>query len=332
MSPTATLTDPHFPAAVRLLRAAGAQVPEAGGPWTEALLLGLSGGPGLRWEITGGSLRLHLLGSPGGTRTALLGGLGVVGATVEEHAPHGVTGLGEALGRQAAAGRPVLLWTDGSLLDAPVGPAPAVILGAAAPGQGRWRVLSGGSEAERSTEELAAAREGRSPLAWISEVEDGLLDLEEDAPDIVRKTCYALLVQPARRQGLPALRRWLEALDAAREGWGLAEPAARASLFGDLHRALAHGTEGQGWRARYAAFLRELGELVDNEDIFDPAETYERAGAGWARAAALAAEQAAAGTLDDDAWARARSGLREVLAEVFELEMRATTDLQHMIY
>lgn len=323
------LTDPLFPAGVRLLQAAGAQVPEAESPWTEALIMGLSGGLGLRWEITGGSLQLHLLGAPGASRAALLQGLGATGAAVEEHAPAGQRGLAEALSTQTAAGRPVLLWTDGSLQADPVGPAPAVVLGPEADG---WRVALGAAEARHSTEELAAARLGRSPLAWISEVEAEELDLEEDAPEIVRKTCYALLVQPARRQGLPALRRWLEALDAGREGWGLAEPAARARLFADLHEQLRWRTEGRGWRAAYAAFLRELGELIDNEDILDPAETYDRAGLGWGRVAELAAGAAAKGTLGDGAWREALGALRAELAGVFELEMRATTDLQHMIY
>ena len=333
--PVGVWSDPVFTAGVRLLGAAGASASPGTVGWTEPLLLGLSGGLGLRWARAGRSLELELLGAPDGSFGALRHALSVAGGGVEEHAPRGQAATVQAVETQLAHGRPVLLWTDGGLATGGLATGslcqrPAVVVERA---RGGWLADTGGAAlVGMSSERVLARQVVGSPLCWLNHAGGDDVDLEEDVPDVVRAMCYALLVQPARRSGLPAMRRWLEALDAGTEGWSLGEPAARAGVFLELHRRLAQDTDGQAWRLSYARFLEELSEHIDNEDILDPAATWRRAGQGWAELAELSRGLAASGALDDGAWREALAALRVGLAGIFELEMRATTDLQHMIY
>ncbi len=297
-----------------MLQAAGLEGPE--GPWSGAMLMGLGGGIGLSWDLSPRGLRLELLGTTAGLRTAILRGLEATGARVSEHAPRSSGALVDTVDECLAQGQPVLMWPRRA-----AGVEPVLVrsrIGAA------WQ-LDGG---EVDPHELAAASRGQ-PIAWVGG-SGRAIDLEEDAAEIVRKTCYAHLVQPARTRGLPALRRWFEALDRGAEGWDLGDPGARGTVRRSLHQAIVVQADGTAWRGSYARFLTELAHLADNEDIIDQAEQIDAVARTWADIAELSG--ASSDAVDDAGWASFRRELSARLRQAFEGEIRAMSALQNAIY
>ena len=297
-----------------MLEAAGLEGPE--GPWSAAMLLGLGGGIGLSWELSARGLRLELLGTTAGLRTALLRGLEATGARVSEHAPRTSAALVETVDDCLAQGQPVLMWPRRA-----AGVEPVLVRARAG---ATWRL----GEDEVDPHELAAASRGQ-PIAWVSG-RGRVIDLEEDAAEIVRKTCYTHLVQPARTRGLPALRRWFEALDRGAEGWELRDPGARGTVRRSLHAAIVVQADGTAWRGSYARFLTELAHLADNDDIIDQAQQLEVVADTWAGIAQLAGPASEA--VDDHGWTSFRRELGVRLRQAFEGEIRAMSALQNAIY
>ena len=289
-------------ALANLLAFHGAIAPHTREPWTEAMLLGLGGGPGFSYHVLPGPagpwVHLGVRHMAHNTTQAFLAEICArVGwaLRVEEH---GRAGSAEnLLVESLAEGRPALLWVDQASL--PYWRLPA-----------EWNravphvlVACGFDEA---TEEFALDDRAHHPVtleaaglalarAAIPSLHQRMATLDGPigGPDLVpavraaiRAHCAGLLDPPLRNQGLTGaavLARHLQA-SADPRSWLARFPPGRAlfrALSAGFHWIETAGTGGGALRSLYADFLVEASGLAQRVEFTDLARTWRALAADW---------------------------------------------------
>lgn len=290
----------------------GLKAPHTGEPFSEALLLGLTGGIGVVYfifEYEGFAPHVAL-----GTRYPfnpvenVIERLGLPAAAKQTQSQKkSVDTLLSAL----VVGEPALVWADMFNLTYnafPSSPFPAmmpIVVYAYGIEQEVVRVADRADVPLVTTPgELAEARARQTNLRnkMISfEFEDAdsfeVQDLPAAVADAIR-ACVDLLTEPppkgpANNFGLAALGKWAElvAQPSARRGWpqAFAAPAHLYAALQETYIAIEHrGSGGGAARPLYADFLTEAADILDKPALLDAARLYQAAGQRWRDVAAAA--------------------------------------------
>ncbi len=279
----------------------GILAPHTGRPYTEALLMGISGGAVMGYfsfHYEGYDPHVSLL-----TRNTfdpletLLARLGVVQTRLQTAKPEkGVQNLVETL----AEGAPAIVWADRHLLPYNALPfdegwwdmQPVVVYGYDREDNVAWIADRARVPLRVSADELDAAR------ARIKKEKFRVLTLDEPDPDKLTAAVSAgiwesvnlFTEKPPRGSknnfGLAAFKWWAKQLTnpRARVSWAKTFPAGRAMYAGltsTFDHIVLYGKEGNAERALFADFLDEAATILDKPALRDVAPQFRHSGQAW---------------------------------------------------
>jgi hypothetical protein len=283
------------------LAAAGVKAPHTGQPYSEALLLGVSGGAVMGYfsfAYEGYDPHVVIL-----TRNTfdpldtLLARLGIV-QTVRQtgQAAKAVTNLTDAL----HDGTPAIVWADQFLLPYNALPydagmwamLPILVYGYDAAQDTVWIADRAHVPLTVTTDELAAAR------ARAKNAKFRLLTLDHPDPDKLPAAvtagiwdCIKLFTEPppklpANNFGLAGYQHWADLLVQPKQRQSWAKVFGRgARLYNGLRTAFDHiaiyGKDGNAERLLFAAFLDEASTLLDKPALRGVADQFRRSGQAW---------------------------------------------------
>lgn len=290
---------PETAAFTNMLAARGVTAPHTGEPFSEAMIFGLSGGPGvgyILWEFQEHGMKVivlafqHLWQYPVDYFQRLAQRMGVAVTVLE-------TGSRKAAAQNLedtfARGRPAVAWVDRATL-------PYLQLPPAMIGHIGHFVVACGAEADhvllddRANQPFSVPAENFADArARIGTYKNRLLIIEEaesgiDLADAIRQglaACVEHLNSSSESFSLPAIRKWAKLMTDSKnkKGWSTVFKDRRGlySTLTSIFEAIALEGAPGGLRTLYADFLYEAAPLVGGSELDAVANLYRDLGNLW---------------------------------------------------
>jgi hypothetical protein len=290
---------PETAAFTNMLAAHGVTAPHTGEPFSEAMIFGLSGGPGvgyILWEFQEHGMKVivlafqHLWQYPADYFQRLAQRMGVA-VTVRETGSRKVAA--KNLEDTVARGHPALAWVDRATL--PYLQLPPEMIGHI----GHFVVACGAEDGHVLLDDRAhqpfsvPAETFADARARIGSYKNRLLIIEEADPGIdlrgaIRQgleACVEHLNSSSQSFSLPALQKWAKLMTDPKnkKGWPVvfADRRGLYSALSSIFEAIALHDAPGGLRALYADFLTEAAPLVGGSGLEAVAAQYRDLGNLW---------------------------------------------------